>query len=61
MFLYSGLENKVGIFTSIAIYIGGGASGALFGDLCNICSPKPLTEVYSSIYAVIGAIIGVTI
>jgi len=37
MILYSPIENAYGLKPTLAIYIGGGMCGALFGDVCRCC------------------------
>ncbi|TNV74677.1 hypothetical protein FGO68_gene1865 [Halteria grandinella] len=56
---YSILEASHGYQTAMIIYFGGGISGAIFGDLCNMNNVIPYSETFSSIYACIGCLIGV--
>jgi hypothetical protein len=43
----------------MVIYFGGGACGAVFGDLCNMNTIIPYSETFSCIYACVGCLIGV--
>ncbi|CAD8139755.1 unnamed protein product [Paramecium pentaurelia] len=55
---YSILEATQGLQLAIIVFFGAGASGALFGDLCNICKYTTYSETFACIYACVGFLIG---
>ncbi|CAD8053343.1 unnamed protein product [Paramecium sonneborni] len=55
---YSLLEATQGLQLTIILFFGGGASGALFGDLCNLCKQDTYSEAFACIYACVGFLIG---
>ena len=59
MIFYSFLESLWGTKLAALVYVGGGAMGALFGDLCSCCGGEAKSEVFSSVYAAMGAFLGV--
>ncbi|CAD8133041.1 unnamed protein product [Paramecium octaurelia] len=55
---YSIVEATQGLQLTMIVFFGAGVSGAIFGDLCNICKYTTYSETFACIYACVGFLIG---